>query len=79
MNNVFKTSDTEFVTIFLYFFLYRPQLEDHNTDEDRQDGMIPPRFIDVQHGKIYLGPPKQLDTVKDKVGFLFVLLTTTLS
>uniref|UniRef100_A0A336LXK6 CSON007354 protein n=1 Tax=Culicoides sonorensis TaxID=179676 RepID=A0A336LXK6_CULSO len=44
----------------------RPQLEDHESDEDQQDGMIPPRFIDVQHGKIYLGPPKQLDTVKDK-------------
>ncbi|XP_063701573.1 uncharacterized protein LOC134831702 isoform X2 [Culicoides brevitarsis] len=45
----------------------RPQLEDHDSDEDgRQDGMIPPRFIDVQQGKIYLGPPKQLDTVKDK-------------
>lgn len=60
-----------YINLFVCFiFICRPPLEDHDTDEDRQDGLIPPRFIGVQHGKIYLGPPKQLDTVKDKVSQL---------
>lgn len=41
--------------------------------------MVPPRFIEVQKGKISLAPPKQFDTLKDRVSLIlfFLLLLYT--
>lgn len=40
--------------------------QDNDTDEDRQD-IVMPRYIGVNQGKIYLGPPKPAESTKDRV------------
>lgn len=61
--------------LIFFIFYFRPTIDLHDeTDKDEpQDGMVPPRFIEVQKGKISLAPPKQFDTLKDRVSLNFFL------
>lgn len=51
-------------------------LHDETDKDEPQDGMVPPRFIEVQKGKISLAPPKPFDTLKDRVSFTFIFCNT---
>lgn len=42
------------------------QSSEGDKDDEPQDVVAPPRFIEVQKGKISLGPPKQCDPAKEK-------------
>lgn len=54
--------------IHCFIYHYRPPSEeqDNDTDEDRQD-IVTPRYIGVNQGQIYLGPPRRSESTKDRV------------